>query len=348
MAQTREVISCFGQFGCVDNFHEFNLRIDVDGTLSACMERTSRRRWLAQANGGEHEDPGEEEELDGPDEPRCGLLNGQATQDAASGEYEVHFIIGTWWPMLFRGAGMACSGRLSARGLTGTFRYLKPQIGTGKWFGDDEAIDGLLEEQEHQFTLEVGQDAFAVERLYESFVPLTSGEFRLDGFALTNTLALVSCHVTMDLLPDHTLRGDLLQYVNFAPIPVLNLQGTWTTDRISWITTSARNERPQYSFVGAASVAGLRGTWSTPQIHPLNYRFESASFDLKLFSTNGRAWSEALHPFFPDDFRESLRLLLLFSLRGSKNLEDIVLSNDLWRHVFAYMSERWFWGEQHK
>lgn len=352
MAQTREEISCFGQFGCVDKFHEFLFRIHADGSLEVLLERTSKRRWLAETSGEQHS--GEDEELHGDNEPRCGLIYGRATKDESTGEYDVDLAIGAWRPSLHQGAGMICKGRLSARGMTGTYRTIKEQGGMANLYVDDdedaeaEQDDAEEEEQDFPFELVAGPKGFSVERLRDSFLTIVPGEFQFEGFALTNTLELLNTTVTIELLPDGTLTGKLLQYLMYTPFLNVKLQGTWTTEGLRFTTRTKQDPRPKYSFHGSPLVMGMHGSWLTPGVHPLDFQFESAIFNLKLCGSSGRLWSEALHPYFPDDFRESVRLLLLSSLRGSRDSSKVVLPSDLWWQVFSYTNDQWFRKEKPK
>lgn len=351
MAQTTEEISCFGQFGCVDNFHEFLFRIHTDGSLSVLLERTSKRRWLAETS--EQEDSGEEEDLHGENEPQCGLIYGRARKDEASEEYDVDFAIGAWRPSMHQGAGMICKGRLSVRGLTGTYRNLREQGGMANLYGDDDdnaeaEADHAEEEVDFPFELVTRQQAFSAKRLRQSFLPVVPGEFTFEGFALTNTLELLNTTVTIELLSDGTLIGKLSQSLKHTPFLNVTLQGTWTCDEILCTTRTKQDPRPKYSFHGSPLVMGMHGSWLIPGVHPLDFQFESAIFNLRLSDCSGRLWSEALHPYFPDDFRENARWLLLSSLRGSSDSSKVVLPSELWLQVFSYTDDQWFSKEKPK
>lgn len=196
--------------GCVAEWHEFMLRVHEDGSLTAIMERASRQSSGDDGEDGEsaNEDAeSEDDDMFGDDEPSYGFMNGYAWEDEGTGEHDVAFVISVWRPQDGEGADMTCKGWLSARGLTGTYRNLKEHGGVANLYEDEDgAVDGGTD---FPFELVAKPEAFSVERLEASCLPLTPGRFSFYGHALTNTLDLLNSDVAMVLRVDGTVTDEI-------------------------------------------------------------------------------------------------------------------------------------------
>lgn len=132
----------------------------------------------------------------------------------------------------------------------------------------------------------------------------------------------------MVLCADNTLHG---QNVYDGQV-----SGTWTQDVVKF--TSVAN----VSFEGTPSLASLRGTWRMEGLQPDDEEFESGQFDLTIESCESRAWCEELHRFFPPQFKQSVRWLLLSSLRTHEAGRKVVLPCILWPKVLIFTNQDFF------
>lgn len=338
MVQQVKVISCFGAFGSVVEWHEFIFRVHEDGMLTAIMECASR--WNADEDDENEES--EDEDMDGDDEPSYGLMNGYAWEDEDSGEFDVEFVIGAWRPRDREGAGMTCKGRLSAGGLTGTYRYLKEHGGIANLYEEDDEADAVDEDTEFPLELVARPESFSVERLNASCLPLAPGEFWFHGHALTNTMDLLSSDVTIVLRSNGTVTGEMDESLGLNQLETGTIQGTWEPEQIRFMMTRKWKMYPKCTFVAQPSIVGLRGLWLTALFHPEDFLFESGMFDFKFFGCRGRAWTESLHPYFQPHFRESVRWLLLSSVRTPLDAMKVTLPSCVWPYVLSFTCEGWF------
>lgn len=278
------------------------LRVHEDGSLTAIMERASRQSSGDDGEDGESANEDAESEDDdnmfGDDEPSYGY----AWDDEGTGEHDVAFVISVWRPQDGEGTDMTCKGRLSARGLTGTYRNLKEHGGVTNLYEDeDDAVDGGTD---FPFELVARPEAFSVERLEASCLPLTPGRFSFYGHALTNMLDLLNSDVAMVLRADGTVTGEIEERLGQNQLETGRLTGTWEPEQIGFTMTRKRKMYPKCSFVAQPSVVGRRGLWLTSAFLPDDFRFESGLFDFKFYGCRGRAWSEAMYPYFQPHFRK--------------------------------------------
>lgn len=322
-------ICCFGAFGCVTKRHQFVFTVYEDSTLSCAMKRASRRTWNYDVNEVE----GEDDDDAAKDDPVYSVMNGQAWVDEESGAYKVKFTIGKHFPNGRKGSAIACKGCLSPSAMTGTFQYL----GLTSCYRRDDSSD---EENDEEFELFTKEDSYRT--LSNSLLPLTPGDFKFTGCALTDSVNLLFTSLTITLHPDGTVTGEVDQAFIYLPPSPSTIEGKWTQEQILFSTTCRWNRNPDFTFRYKPSLAGLRGSCRTPKFCPFYIPFMSAVLDLSLEESANRAWCPELNPYFPNSFKTNTRLLLLSSLRGNKDSCKIVLPNDLWKHVLRFTNENWF------
>lgn len=303
-----ELFSLSGQFGCIKDQREFIFCVDGNRKLSVLIQPAKDRVHYC-------------------------VIRSHACKNEVDDSYDVKFVIGIWRGILR--PRMVCNGRLTASGMTGTFRYVMRQWDSYEAGANDNAET----EEELPFLLLASPNSSPEKRLANSFVPMVPGCYELRGPDQTNWLVGLETDVSVELHSESILTGEVVQY--HPQRTAFAIEGTWMPDAIRF-TTKHGYESP-IAFVGIPSANGLRGLWRRREgCRPLTLDKESAVLDLKLIRSSGRLWCKRLHPYTPEEFRQSVRWLLLSSLRANAEPAKVAIPSDLWCHVFSFMNEDWF------
>lgn len=318
-----ELFSFVGRLGCIKDEREFIFCVHDNGTLSALVRPLGQKR--CDYDEVEKDEHGSEQHL------HYGVLDGHAWKTEQDGDFKVRFIIGTCtWTLKVRHR-LICTGQLSANGMAGTFRYATGQ-------GDASKSENDQDTNEEEFPFELLPRSQSPSKGRQS-LPLVPGYYRLRGPSHANWQAVTETGLEFTLHLDGTLTGEVDQYR--GQYTEFDIEGTWTPDEIRF--TAEHSCKPPFTFVGIPSPIGLRGFWRRCKGYRPHYlKKESAVLNLKLQRTIGCTWSKALYPYTPEEFRQSVRLMLLSSLRAQMDPAKIALPSDLWCHVFTFMKEDWF------
>lgn len=308
-------------FGCtyVADFGamNFTFRVYADGTMSATTEDglNVNGRW--------------------DDRYARGVFNGRVVKKHGPADYDVEFTVASRDNDGDDDEGVECTARLWADGMTGNCKFLDSgrRLGFTYDYREIEKYHNEREKDELEY-FEFDKLGYSEAQLAMPCAPLTPGSYRFRGHTMSDDVKYHGrCTIDMTLRADHTLHGS---YFGEGEI-----SGTWTPDAVKF--TSASN----LSFEGTASLASLRGIWRTEDPRPDDSdeddeKPESGQFDFTIDTCETRAWCEALHGFFPPEFDQSVRWLLLSSLRTPESGSKVVMPSILWLKVLNFTNQDWF------
>lgn len=329
-----QVLRCEGAFGLVRTPHAFTFRVfpdmwmSVDVTpLAAAVTVDSHEAPPPQQEQAHAQD---QDQAEPPQEDTAPVtytvLDARAQRDDGMGNcFDIEFTLIRWSSGRFDSAVMKCVARMSpVDGVTGRFLDLSQALtpedpGVDFKLALSAAEAGVLEEQP----------------LMQQLFPLTPGSYELQGCTLGGNGYMYECAVQIELLPDGVLRGTSRELLFPQEC---SLQGLWRRDQMSYMLQYRVNANScTYVYFGWPILSGMRGSWQNANIAAREHPAESGVLEFRLVRCR-RVWSEAAHLDYPLPFRQSVKLLLLASLRGCAS----DLPSHLWREILSYCDYDWF------